>query len=168
MVALDTDGVDCFLDAAEGSEYRDMFFVAIYTGLRRSEALGLRWPEMDLDRGAISIVAGLHRLKGKGLVLLPTKSHRSRRQVVISSEVVTVLRQIRARQAEQRLALGPVWQDTGFVFTKLDGRPFDPEKVSNAFASSRGAAGLEGVRLHDLRHTHASIMLRAGVHPKVV
>ena len=68
----------------------------------------------------------------------------------------------------QHMENGALWQDTGFVFTKPDGRPLDPEKVTHAFTSVARAAGLRGVRLHDLRHTHASVVLQAGVYPKIV
>ena len=78
------------------------------------------------------------------------------------------MRQIRGYQMVQRLALGSAWQDTGFEFTKADGRPLDPEKVTKAFAKVIKAAGLKDIRLHDLRHTHASLMLKAGAHPNVV
>ena len=110
----------------------------------------------------------MHRIHGKGLVLQPTKTARSRRQVVITQEVVDVLRQVQSYQMLQRMELGTVWQDSGFVFTRPDGRPVDPERVTHVFSSIVRAAGLKGVRLHDLRHTHASLMLQAGVHPKVV
>jgi len=68
----------------------------------------------------------------------------------------------------QRLELGPAWNDTGFVFTKPDGKPLDPEKVSKGFAQIATDAGLKSIRLHDLRHTHATILLLQGVHPKAV
>ena len=68
----------------------------------------------------------------------------------------------------QSLELSPAWQETGFVFTNADGNPMDPEKVTKAFAKLMKNTGLKGVRLHDLRHTHASLMLKAGVNPKVV
>lgn len=168
MAALDKEGVACLLAAAEGSPYRDVFFVALYTGLRRSEVLALRWPEVDLEQGFMRVVAGLHHLTGQGLVLLPTKTARSRRQVAITQEVTNVLRQIRGSQLVMKLQLGEAWQETGFVFTRLDGRPLDPAKVTNAFARAIKAAGFPGVRLHDMRHTHASLMLQAGVHPKIV
>ena len=78
------------------------------------------------------------------------------------------MRQIRESQLVKQVELGPAWQDTGFVVTKPDGRPIDPAKVTNAFAQVMQDVGLAGVRLHDLRHTHASLMLKAGVHAKVV
>ena len=135
MVALDTNGVVRLLSAAKKSKYRDVFLTALYTGLRRSEVLALRWPDVDLDRGVIRVVAGLHRLSGNGLVLLPVKTARSRRQVTITQEVVDVLRGIRGSQVVAKMELGPVWRDTGFLFTKPDGGPLDPEKVTHAFTS---------------------------------
>jgi len=168
MVPLDSEGVSHLLAAVEGSLYRDVFLVALYTDLRRSEVQALKWANVDLDRHTLNVVAGLHRLSGRGLVLLPTKTSRSRRQVALTQEVVDVLRQIRGSQVMQRLELGPAWNDTGFVFTKPDGKPLDPEKVSKGFAQIATDAGLKSIRLHDLRHTRASLMLQAGVHPKIV
>lgn len=168
MRSLDTDGASHFLKAAATSRYHDVFFVALHTGLRRSELMALKWSAVDVELSELSVVAGLHRLAGQGLVLLPTKTARSRRRVSLTAEARDLLRTLRVRQAEQRLALGPAWHDEGFVFTTGDGHPLDPEKVTHAFTAIVRSAGLTGVRLHDLRHTHASLMLKAGVHPKVV
>ena len=168
MVALDAPGIGRLLASAEGTPYRDLFLLAIYTGLRRSEVLALRWEYVDLERKRLFVVAGLHRINGKGLVQLPTKTTRSRRPVSFTDEVADVLRQIRGSQLVKQVELGPVWQDSGFVFTDLEGRPLDPIRVSKAFAKVSKVAGIKGVRRHDLRHTHASLMLKAGVHPKVV
>jgi len=68
----------------------------------------------------------------------------------------------------QRLSVGPAWHDAGFVFTKGDGSPLDPEKVTKEFARTAKEAGFSGIRLHDLRHTHASLMLKAGASPKSI
>ena len=87
MSALDSDEAVRFLTAADSSLYRDVFFVALYTGLRRSVVLALRWPSVDLDALTINVVAGLHRLTGRGLVMLPTKTDKSRRQIAITPEV---------------------------------------------------------------------------------
>src|SRR3990172_6582554 len=168
MTTLDAAGVSHFFATAESSRYHDVLFVALYTGLRRSEFLGLKWSEIDLERGRISVVAGLHRLAGRGMVLLPTKTARSRRQISITGEVIDVLRLVRRRQIEQRLASGSAWHQSGFVFTDTSGNPIDPDRVTKEFVRLARLAGLEPVRLHDLRHTHASLMLQAGVHPKVV
>ena len=168
MSTLDGEGVSRFLEASCGSPYRDVLLVALYTGLRRSEVLALKWDNVDLDNSRLFVVAGLHFITGQGLVLLPTKNTRSRRPVTFTQEVVDVLRAIRGAQLVSQLDLGPVMQDTGLVFTKSDGMPMDPAKVTKAFKAVTKKAGLSGVRLHDLRHTHASLMLLAGVHPKIV
>jgi len=107
MVALDTDGVDRFLGVAKGSPFYDVFFVALYTGLRRSEALGLRWENVDMERTRFYIVTGLHRINSRGLVLLPTKTARSRRPVPFGEEVAELLRQIRGAQLVKQVELGP-------------------------------------------------------------
>ena len=174
MTSLDSDGVARLLAATKSSPYHEVFVVALYTGLRRSELLALRWSEVDLERMVIRVVAGLHRISGKGLglglglVLLPAKTARSRRQVAVTQEVTNVLREAQGSQLVQRMLLGDAWQDTGFVFTKIDGSPLDPEKVTKAFSKAVKKSGVGRIRLHDLRHTHASLMLQAGVNPKIV
>ena len=168
MSTLDGKGVLRFLEVSNDSPYRDVFLVALYTGLRRSEVLALKWDNVDLENSRLFVVAGLHFITGQGLVLLPTKTARSRRPVTFTPEVADVLRAIRGAQLVSQVELGSAWQGTRFVFTKPNGTPMDPAKVTNAFTAVIKEAGLSGVRLHDLRHTHASLMLLAGVHPKVV
>ena len=89
-------------------------------------------------------------------------------QVAITDEVVDLLHQIGGQQLVQRLSLGAAWQDTGFVFTKGDGSPLDPENVTKGFAKTAKQAGFSGIRLHDRRHSHASLMLKTGVSPKSI
>jgi integrase len=168
MSTLDVDGIQRLFEAAEDSPCRDAFYVALYTGVRRSELLALQWNNIDLVNNRLSVVAGLHFITGKGLVLLPTKTKRSRRAVTFTQEVTDVFRAIQGAQLVSKAELGEIWQDTGFVFTKPDGTPMDPARVTRAFAAVMKKAGISGVRLHDLRHTHASLMLIAGVHAKVV
>ena len=162
MVALNRDEVAQLLSASEGSNYRDVFLVALHTGLRRSEILGLKWNSVDLDQGVLRVVAGLHRLPKRGLVLLPTKTNRSRRQLPIAPEIVDVLHRIRGEQIVSEIELGPAWEHAGFVFTRLDGMPLDPAKVTKEFTRVIRTLGLGRVRFHDLRHTHASLMPPGG------
>lgn len=168
MVSLDEEELARLLSNAETSYYSNVLFVASYTGLRRSEILALKWSSVDLDGGSISVVAGLHRIPGHGLVTLPTKTQKSRRLISITSEVADVLRQTKGAQILNQVEFGPLWQDSGFVFTQPGGAPIDPELVTQAFAKIAKAAGFKGIRLHDLRHTHASLMMKGGVTPKVV
>jgi len=168
MKVLDADGTATFLEAAKGSRYHSLFVLMALTGLRRSEALALRWPEVDLDTGYISVVAGLHRIKGEGLMLLPVKTEKSKRRVSIPQTTVSMLRQLRTHQLEQRLHAGPAWQPGDYLFTHEDGRPYNPDKVSKEFTTIRKAAHLPEVRLHDMRHGMATMMIASGEHPKMV
>ena len=88
--------------------------------------------------------------------------------VVLLQHVVDRLRGIRGDQLVSQARLGPAWQNTGFVFTRPDGRPADPDDVTRTFIATALSLGIKGVRLHDLRHTHATLMLAANIHPKVV
>ena len=102
------------------------------------------------------------------MVPLPTKTAKSRKQISVSQEVVDILRSIRGSQLVSQTALGPAWNSTGFVFTRPDGRCLDPEAATRAFTAMARSIGRTDLHFHSLRHTHASLMLAAGVHPKVV
>ena len=106
--------------------------------------------------------------KAEGIVYGQPKTARSRRRVALSPDQVAVLRECRRRQLEDRLRAGPAYQDSDLVFGDGVGRPIYDSSVRRAFYGFVAAAGLEHLRLHDLRHTAATLMLRAGVHPKVV
>ena len=92
----------------------------------------------------------------------------SRRSIALSLEATKLLGSIGAKQAEQRLAVGPTWQDTGYVFTRPDGRPIIPDEVSKGFLKLMRKSELPHMTLQGLRHAHATLLLTAGVHPKVV
>jgi integrase len=96
------------------------------------------------------------------------KTRSSRRTISLDARMVAVLRAHRRRQLEDRLAWGAAWTDTGYVFTSEDGLAMHPERITVLFGRLVASAGLPKVRLHDLRHTSASLMLAAGVHPKIV
>ncbi len=168
MAALDTPDVQTFLDAAVTSPYGPLFFLDIYTGMRRGELLGLRWTAVDLNTRTISVTETLQRLTGQGLVATQPKTDRSRRLVSLPPSAVALLSGLKVKQREQHEALGLEWKETDYVFSHYDGRPFHPDTVSHAFADIVKKAGLPHVRLHDLRHPHASLMLKQGVHPKIV
>lgn len=96
------------------------------------------------------------------------KTHRSRRSVALPATTVEALRLHRAAQAEERLALGPVWDEHGLVFPRPSGAPWPPDVFSTAFCAFVRRSGMRPFRFHDLRHTHATHLLKAGVHPKIV
>ena len=140
----------------------------LYTGMRRSELLGLCWNAVDLESRTISVTTTLQRIVGKGMVATQPKTARSRRSVSLPPSAVALLRGLRTKQAEERETIGVPWHNSDYVFSRSDGSPVDPDAVTHAFSRIIKQAGLPSIRFHDLRHTHASLMLKQGVHPKVV
>lgn len=104
----------------------------------------------------------------RGLVLAPPKTDRARRSIDIDSETIAVLKRWRRAQLEERMLYDGEWQDSGFIFTRPDGRPQDVDVVSQRFDRQVSRAKLPPVRFHDMRHTHATLLLLAGVPPHVV
>ncbi len=104
----------------------------------------------------------------RGTIFAEPKTARSRRQVALSPHAVTILGAAKRRQAEDRLKAGSAYEDSGLVFTKPSGAKHDPSTVSHKFAAIGREAGFPGLRMHDLRHTHATLLLAQGVHPKIV
>lgn len=142
--------------------------VAVLTGLRRGELLGLKWENVDLERGEISIVRSLQRVRWQGLVAVPPKTDTSRRLVPLPPQAVEALREQRRRQLLARLKAGPLWNEGGWVFTTALGNPIQPSDVSRRFPRLLEKAGLPRIRFHDLRHTTATLLLSERVHPKIV
>jgi integrase len=136
-------------------------------GLRQGEALGLRWQDVDLEAGTLRVEHGLQRIGGR-LQLVPTKSTRSRRTVLVPTLVTDALRAHRTRQLEERLLAGGRWHDGGYVFSSTIGTPIDAAELRRAFAAILRRAGLPVIRFHDLRHSAASLMLAQGVAARVV
>jgi integrase len=138
-----------------------------FTGVRRGEALGLRWCDLDLERGRATICQTILPIAHRPTVGEP-KTARGRRSVAIDRRTVEVLHLHRKHQLEQRLLVGPDFHDHGLVFGHPDGEPLNPEYVSRRFQRLVRASGLPSVRLHDLRHTHATLALAAGVPTRVL
>lgn len=168
MTALDAPDIQRFLNAASASPYGPFFFLALYTGMRRSELLGLKWSAVDLTTKAISVTATLQRIPGQGLQVMQPKTSRSRRLVSLPPEAAALLGGLKVKQREAHQDLSMEWSESSYVFSHPDGRPMYPNTVSLAFAKIIKKAGLPHVRLHDLRHTHATIMLKQGVDPKTI
>ena len=168
MRALDADGVRRVLKAAEGTRYHAAIHLALFTGLRRSELLGLRWQDVDLHMATLSVPRGFHRLLGARDVFEEPKSATGSRQVALSPAASMALRGHRERMEADFAALGTILAPETPVFCKSDGSPTLPDTLSHAFGKIARRAGLEGIRLHDSRHTHASLMLAQGIHPKIV
>lgn len=135
------------------------------TGLRRGEALGLRWRDLDVDAGraSIPVIAIKHTP-----VLGTPKTAKGRRTVTLDAGTVAALREHRKRQASERLQMGSGWTDNDLVFCHVDGTMLHPERFTRRFSEAVQRLGLPMIRLHDLRHGWATLSLQAGVHPKVV
>lgn len=168
MTVLTPEGVQRLLAACKDPDLHAIVFVAVATGLREGELLALRWSDADLNGGSLAVTRTLQYVSGRGLLFREPKTSRSRRRVSLSRETVAVLSEHRRRQLERRLALGPDYEDQRLVFAGPAGKPIPPYSVSQRFATLVKAAGIGPLRFHDLRHTSATLMLSAGVHPKIV
>lgn len=157
-----------FFEAAQEDRLFPAYVLAATTGLRRGELLGLCWDCVDLEQGIITVKRQLLVLKDGLALEETTKSKSGRRSVVLTDDAIRELKAWRKRQAQEKLLLGEAYQDNGLVFCKEDGTPLDPREFTKRFQRLLEKAGLPKVRLHDLRHTHASLLLARGVHPKVV
>jgi len=168
--ALTVEQVGAFLTAAESSPFGTLFLVAVTTGMRPSEYYALRWdPDVDLDKGQIIVQRTLSRV-GKEWKFEEPKTERSRRTVPVSASVVKALRAHRAKQAEQKLFFGAEYEDNGLVFATEKGTPLEHRNlVTRHFKRALKAAGLpETIRLYDLRHTAATILIAEGEDARTV
>ena len=168
MSTWSSDQLKTFSEVAEESRMRNAFTILATTGMRRGEALGLRWGDIDFDSAQIAIVQTVSTVDSKVVVGQP-KTSGSRRTVYVHDATIRALRQQRQLQAEERLASGPAWDtDNDLVFRNLTGGPVNPDWFSRHFDKLVEKADVPRIRLHDLRHTNATLSLKAGVHPKVV
>ncbi len=129
--------------------------------------LGVRWQDIDFDRRRLSIRQTVISIDYQVEIGEP-KTARGRRSVALDSGTVTALRSHRVKQNQLKLMLGEAWQDNDLVFCRDNGSPVHPDRFTQMFDKHVRGSGLPRIRLHDLRHTHASLALAAGIHPKVV
>ena len=161
------DEARTFLRKARDHRLDALWVVVLMLGLRRSEACGLHWFDIDLDNRTVRIVRGLQRVNG-GLAELPTKTRRSSRTVPLPALCVDALKNHRDRQSEERAAARRGWIDTPYVFTSSVGTPLEPRTLTRTFHALCARHGMRRVRLHDLRHSCVSLLLSYGVSPRVV
>ena len=155
-----------FLEVAKDSPYYALFHTALYTGMRRGELLALRWRDVGVQE--IHVNRTLHQLRDGSYVFTEPKSAKSRRTIDLSPSSILTLAEHRERQEGVRTVMGIPQTQDDFVFSTLEGKPLRPNTVSRAWTMLAARAGLRAIRLHDARHTHASLMLKQGVHPKIV
>lgn len=173
--ALTVEQARALLAAAAGDRMEALYVLALTTGMRQGEMLALHWADVDLDAGMLQVRGTLHRVPGvsvsekSGLVISDPKTAHSRRPVRLSTIAVQALRRHRARQAEERLALGEAWDDHDLVFCNSIGRPYEARSViRNSYAPLLKRAGIPHIKFHALRHSAATLLLSQGIHPKIV
>jgi integrase len=168
-----------FLEAVPDHHHGPVWHMAAMTGLRRGELCGLRWADVDLDGGSITVRQTITSTTMRELVVGDVKTARSRRTVELDAGSVAVLSAHRKAQLQHRVLMGGGYSDHGLVVAMPDGRPWDPQVITRAFdrlvkaqakreRAATAEAPLPVIRLHDLRHTHATHLLAAGVNVKVV
>ena len=168
--ALSPTQVRALLAEARGERNEAIYIAAIHRGLRKGELLGLKWTDLDLDGGTLSVRRSL-KVTDHGLGFGPTKNKASRRSVPLNKSVVAALKAHRLRQNEERLQLGELWEDQDLVFPNRVGKPINPSNLYNReYKPLLKRAGLEDERFtfHSLRHTFASALCNKRVYPKVI
>jgi integrase len=161
------DQLRAFLEHVREDHLYAFWLLIATTGMRRGELAGLRWADVDLDAGRLSVRQPRVVVANQPQASEP-KTTRGRRSLALDPVTVSALRRHRARQLEHKLAVGARYQDSGLVFTWLDGSPIHPLRFSRSFEQHARRAGLPKIRLHDLRHSYASAALAAGVPAKVI
>jgi integrase len=168
MYPLSADEASALLKAARGERFEALYMLAITTGLRRGELLGLRWRDVDLEHGVLRVGHALVREGGR-YRLGETKTKRGHRSIRLTSQAVSALGVHRKRQLEERMRLASLYEDHDLIYATQKGTPLNPENlVKRSFKPLLKRAGLPEIRFHDLRHTCATLLLGRGVHPKLV
>jgi len=168
MQTLTQEQVQQLFAATAGDRWHALWVVLVSAGLRLGEATGLRWDDVDLSAGTMSVRRSLQFQTGLGLVFVEPKTTRSRRTVHLAPGAVAALREHRRLQAAERLALDGEWGDPTLIFPNAVGRPTDPARITETLGRAFKAAEVPKVRVHDLRHTCATLLLQKNVHPKLV
>lgn len=167
-----------FIKSLKGSRLFSLYVTEWATGLRRSEILGLQWPDIDLKRGTLSVKRSLVRVKG-GYIFGEPKTKKSRRTIPLPQQATQTLRSWRAKQAQEKVKWNadqidipeeerPVYNPLNMVFIDEVGQPLKPDFISISFKRDLQAAKLPNIRFHDLRHGHATMLLELGEDLKVI
>jgi integrase len=173
--ALTVDQARRLIAGASETRHEALLTVMLAYGLRRGEALGLHWSALDWDAATLKVTHGVKRVQDRTasdrhtrLVIGELKTARSRRTLFLTPQLIDLLRQHRARLAEERIAIGEAWHDHGLIFPSQTGTPLDPDNISHVFSRISHRAGLGHWHLHELRHSGASLMLAQGTDLYVV
>jgi integrase len=165
---LDEVQLDYLLEVAQGTLLELPVLLAATTGMRRGEIVALRWQDVDLDAGRISVSRSVEKTRDGGLRIKEPKSARGRRMISLPAMTVDALRAQKQDQLARKLLLGRAYEDNDLVCPQADGALMSPDVLTARFPTIVRRASLPHMWFHDLRHTHATLLLRAGVHPKIV
>lgn len=157
-----------FLETAKSTPYQPLFHLALFTGMRRGELLALRWSDIDLIMGQVSVSRSLACLNDGTYLFSEPKTARSRRTIALPPSAALSLKEHLERQRLECAMQGTLWTSEALVFSNSEGKPWRPNSISRAWETTANRAGVKVIRFHDARHTHASIMLKQGIHPKIV
>ncbi len=161
MLILDDNQVRQLMIAAQESRFENLYYLAVTTGLRQGELLGLKWIDVDWASGNIHVRRQLQRITGEGMKFTEPKTRSGRRMVELGSEA---LKRLSAHRKQLDFeALSPEWEDHGLVFPSIYGTPLDQKRLHQDFKRVLKKAGLHDIRFHDLRHTAATLMLMNGI-----
>jgi integrase len=164
----DAQEINLLLEVAKDGEYYEALYTAFFTGLRRGELLALRWRDVDLDLATISVTRSVYMAKRGEAVYQAPKTAKGRRLISLTPSTVTMLQNLLKRQLGDALLFDYHIDDGSLLFRYPSGAPILPRGLTGAFKKIAHQAGMEGYRLHDARHAHATLMLKQGVHPKIV
>lgn len=148
--------------------YHNVAAVAIFTGMRKGEIMGLRKQDVDFTQKTIKVEQALHETKDHGLYFGPPKTASSKRTIYFDENVERVLKNQIKRNAELKLALGAAYNDHDLIFCREDGDPYRPSSFNRPFNRLTKKAGVPQIRFHDLRHTHATLLLELGTNSKLI
>ena len=156
------------LKAAHDHKLEALLTVALTTGMRRGELLGLHWQDIDLNTGSIQVRRSVNRIGKHGFVVSEPKTAKSRRKIILPAFVIDILKQHFVRRKEMKEQAGDLWREMDVVFCNIYGGYTEPSNLHESFKKLLKSAELPNIRFHDLRHSAATILLSMGVHPKVV
>jgi integrase len=169
MQSLSPEQARRFLAVVRTDRLEALYVLAITTGMRQGELLGLRWRDVDLPGRSLRVTGSIQYMKGDGLRVSSPKTRSSRRQVMLSQIAIDALDRRREAQKHERAQSHDNWEERDFVFTSRNGKPLYATNIVNrSFPKLLAVAGVPRIRFHDLRHTAATLLLGQGVHPKIV
>ncbi len=168
MKVWNAEQVQHFLSVAKGHRYYTAFLLALTTGMRVGEILGLQWKDINFADGRLKVTRSFDHENDGTLVINSPKTAKGVREIALPHPVVSELRAHKARQMQERLVMGSKYQNNDLVTCKEDGTTMHKSSLRAHWVKLQEEAGLPHIRLHDARHTHASLLLQQGVSPKVI